>query len=304
MKALSIIIITYNRPHDLLELLTDITKINQKDLLEDVIILNNNSTDSYEKIKQFVNEHQEINFNLIESEENLGVSKGRNYATRVAKGEVFFYMDDDTNFEDKDLLRKIIDSFNSSFYQNRKLGVVSFKVLYSADMQMQKNAFPHKKFELYKNKQDFPTYYYAGCAHAILKEAWLKAGEYPENFFYGMEEYDFAYRVMNAGYFIKYDDSVIIIHKESQLGRKPKEEKVRMMWVNKTKVAWKYLPKKYFYTTAFLWSVQYLKNTNFNLAGFLKGWKKIFKITSTEKRIPIDKSSLNYLKKVDARLWY
>jgi hypothetical protein len=76
------------------------------------------------------------------------------------------------------------------------------------------------------------------------------------------------------------------------------------MWLNKSKVAWRYLPKKYFYSTAFMWSLQYLKETSFNLDGFYNGWKKIFTISSTEKRTPIKQTTIDYLRKVKARLWY
>ena len=77
-----------------------------------------------------------------------------------------------------------------------------------------------------------------------------------------------------------------------------------MMWVNKSKVAWRYLPKKFFYSTAFMWSLQYLKKTGFDLSGFFNGWKKVFTIPSTEKRTAVKKSTMNYLRKVKARLWY
>ena len=77
-----------------------------------------------------------------------------------------------------------------------------------------------------------------------------------------------------------------------------------MMWVNKSKVAFRYLPKKYFYSTAFMWSLQYLKITGFNLSGFFLGWKEVFQIRATEQRNTINKPALNYLEKVKARLWY
>jgi GT2 family glycosyltransferase len=119
-----------------------------------------------------------------------------------------------------------------------------------------------------------------------------------------MEEYDFSFRALNKGYCIKYDDSVTVLHKESPLGRTTKIEKLRMMWVNKTKVAWRYLPKKYFYTTVILWSLLFIRKTNFNWSYFVKGWKDIFKIRRTEERTPINNKALKYLKKTEARLWY
>ena len=131
-----------------------------------------------------------------------------------------------------------------------------------------------------------------------------KLGYYPDDFFYGMEEYDLGYRVLDAGYSIVYSDKVVMLHKESPLGRKPKQEKLRMMWLNKSKVAYRYLPKKYFYSTAFMWGLQYLRITGFNLPGFFKGWKEVFSISSKEKRTPVSKETMSYMRKVNARLWY
>jgi len=171
-------------------------------------------------------------------------------------------------------------------------------------MNFQQNAFPHKQFKERKEMHEFDTYYFSGCSHAIRKTTFEKVGYYPENFFYGMEEYDLSYRTINAGYKIIYDDRVIVLHKESPSGRLTNRDKLRGMWVNKTKTAWKYLPKKYFYSTAILWSWQYLRKTGWNFGGWLKGWKEIFRIPKQEKRIPLDQKALGYLKKVKARFSY
>jgi len=304
MKKISIIIISYNRPDDTLDLLQDIAALNNKELLSNVIILNNASTENYLPVITFVNLNPNIPFQFIDAPGNLGVSAGRNYATNFATGEILFYIDDDVNLKDPDSLQKIAIAFSVEKINERKLGIVSFKVLYSYNMQMQQTAFPHKQFNKYKDQHQFLTYYYAGCAHAKLRQAWFDTGPYPENFFYGMEEYDFSYRLLNKGYCIQYQDSLVVLHKESPLGRKTKAEKLRMMWVNKSKVAWRYLPKKYFYSTAFMWSLQYLSKSGMNLKHFIKGIKQILQIKSLEKRNLLSNATLNYLDKVDARLWY
>ncbi|MEI9912892.1 MAG: hypothetical protein WDO71_26575 [Bacteroidota bacterium] len=119
-----------------------------------------------------------------------------------------------------------------------------------------------------------------------------------------MEEYDLAYRLLHKGYAIQYNDSIVMLHKESPLGRKPASEKLKMMWVNKSKVAWRHLPKMYFYSTALLWSFQYLRVTRFNLKHYFRGWKAIAAIPKTEKRTAITADTRAYLRKVKARLYY
>jgi hypothetical protein len=95
-----------------------------------------------------------------------------------------------------------------------------------------------------------------------------------------------------------------MLHKESPLGRKPAAEKLKMMWVNKSKVAWRYLPKIYFYSTAFLWSFQYLRVTGFNFKHYFQGWKAITAIPRKEQRHPVSRNAIKYLRKVEARLYY
>ena len=273
------------------------------DLLEEVIIVNNASTSDYSKVESFLLSQEHIPFRYIHSAENLGVARGRNFALQQGRAPIIIMLDDDAELQHKDSLVKLLQEFDQHNTERPK-AIVSFKVLYYENMEMQVNALPHKKFEEYKDKAFFQTYYYAGGAHAIKREAMEKAGLYPEDFFYGMEEYDLSYRILEAGYSIVYSDKIVMLHKESPLGRTTKSEKLRMMWVNKTTVAWRYLPKKYFYSTAFMWSLEYLKKTGLDISGFVKGWKQVLDIPSKEKKQRIGNTTIKYLRSVNARLWY
>jgi GT2 family glycosyltransferase len=304
LKPLSFIIITYNRPADMLELLKNISDLDSaSDLLEEVIVVNNASSDDYTTVKGFINSTHALPFYYFDAPENLGVANGRNFALAKGKAPIIIMLDDDAVLQNKDCLVNLIKEFETNNTEKPK-AIVSFKILYYENLQMQKNGLPHKKYEEYKDKSFFETYYYAGGAHAIKREVIENLGQYPADFFYGMEEYDLAYRILDAGYSIVYSDKIVMLHKESPLGRKPKKEKLQMMWLNKSKVAWRYLPKIYFYSTAFMWSMQYLKETGFSLGGFFNGWKKAFNIPSTEKRTPVKQTTMDYLRKVKARLWY
>lgn len=288
----------------MLELLKNISDLDRvSDLLEEVIVVNNASTDDYTPVRDFINSTPALPFYYFDAPENLGVANGRNFALRKGKAPVIIMIDDDAVLQNKDCLIKLITEFETNNTEKPK-AIVSFKILYYDNLQMQKNGLPHKRYEEYKDRSFFETYYYAGGAHAIKREVIEKLGQYPADFFYGMEEYDLAYRILDAGYSIVYSDKIVMLHKESPLGRKPKKEKLQMMWLNKSKVAWRYLPKKYFYSTAFMWSMQYLRETSFNINGFVSGWKKILAISSAEKRTPVKQTTMDYLRKVKARLWY
>ena len=304
LSQLDIVIITYNRPDDALALAQNISELEHLYLIREIIFVNNRSTLSYEKLENFIEAHPHLPFRYYKTEENLGVSRGRNYAIGQSSAPLLVFLDDDAVFQNKDALLQIVNIFEEEEQPQRITGIAAFKVYYYATGELQQTAFPHKQFDRRKDWPHFQTAYFAGCAHAIRRTVLDTVGLYPENFFYGMEEYDLSYRALNAGFKIVYDNRVVVLHKESPEGRLPNKEKLRGMWVNKTKVAWKYLPLRYVITTAFLWSLEYLKKTHMDMAGWIKGWRQVVRIPKEEKRKVVNKDCLDYLKKVQARLWY
>lgn len=273
------------------------------ELLQEVIIVNNASTESYEPVREFIAQQNTLPFRFIDAKENLGVARGRNFAVMQSSAPFLIMIDDDAEMGNKDCLVNLLEAFRKKT-EGRPLAILSFKVLYFENREIQANAFPHKNFDKYSNQSYFQTNYYAGGAHAIRREAFFQAGKYPEDFFYGMEEYDLSYRVLDGGYAIAYTDTVVMLHKESPLGRKTKKERQYMLWQNKSKVAWRYLPSIYFATTSTLWSFEYLKTTGFDLAGWFRGWVDVLRIPFIEKRRKVSKETMRYLRKVEARLWY
>src|ERR1700755_2014419 len=245
MKPISLVIITYNRPDDALDLARNISQLRQRDKwLEEVVLVNNKSTVSYQVVEDFIAGHPDLPFRYHIAPENLGVSGGRNFAIGLSRAPYLVFLDDDALFRDDHALEPIVSIFEDGDPgdPHRKVGIAAFKVYYHSPREMQKNAFPHKRFDERKDWPHFDTAYFSGCAHAIRRNVFEEVGLYPENFFYGMEEYDLSYRALDAGYSIRYDDRVVVLHKESPAGRLPRPEKLRGMWVNKSKVGWKYLP--------------------------------------------------------------
>jgi len=301
MKPLSFVIITYNRPGDMLELAQNISRLaGIAEWVEEVIVVNNRSSVSYAPVEAYIAEHPEIPFRYVVAPENLGVSRGRNYAVHLSRAPILVFLDDDALVRNDDALPSIA----AIFEENPAIGIAAFKIFYSSTGELQVNAFPHKQFDRRKDWSHFDTAYFSGAAHAIRRSVFETAGYYPEDFFYGMEEYDLSYRALDKGYTIRYDDRVLIWHKESPGGRLPPREKLRGMWVNKSNVAWKYLPGRYFISTAFLWSLEYLKKSGWDLSGFWKGWRELLPVPRTVKKTRIGGACLAYLRRVQARLAY
>ena len=288
----------------MLELARNISEMDGvAELLEEVIVVNNASTADYSDVRKFITDHPYVPFRYLDAPSNLGVAKGRNYAIRQGHAPILIMLDDDAELRDRDSLYRLMNAFKTA-KTDRPVAIVSFKVLYHSTGEMQRNAFPHKQFEKYADLSFLETSYYAGGAHAVTRAAIEQVGLYPEDFFYGMEEYDLSYRLIEAGYAITYSDQIVMLHKESPFGRSPHRDKIRMMWVNKCKVAWRYLPTVYFISTALLWSFEYLRQTGGDIRGWYLGWTGIAEIPRRQQRNSIGHASMAYLKKTRARLWY
>ncbi len=304
-ERISILIITYNRPADLLELLINLGEQTGADeVLEEILILNNASTEPYDEVVNYVNTHPQLRAQYILSDTNLGVAKGRNKLMQIAIGTLLLNIDDDMAFTAPGDLHKLSTLFDEPFFKEANTGVITFRVIYYENKEVQITAFPHKMYEKYKLNPRFLTAYFAGGANITRAEVMKKTGLYPTDFHYGMEEYDLAYRILDAGYTIGFDNSVTIAHKESALGRAPNYKKLQMQWINKSKVAWRYLPFKYFVTTSVSWAIQYLRMSKGHVGTFFASVWQIIKIPFTEKKCTVSKRTLDYLRKVEARLRY
>lgn len=300
----SILIISYNRPNDLLELLQSLARQQDLSALEETLVLNNASTESYVAIQAFASSHPELKLRYIPSTENLGVSRGRNRLMQEAKGEYLLVLDDDIVFEPGDSFAYMARALENEYYISQRTSILTFRVLYYDNRQPQITAFPHKRYEELKNKERFLTYYFTGCCHLIRRSALVETGHYPTDFFYGMEEYDLSYRMIAKGYSLAFDAGATVLHKESPLGRQPNHQKLASQWVNKSKVAWRYLPAMYFFSTAVAWGGQYLRKALTHPGIFVKSIGHILQIPFKEKRQKINAGGLQYLRQVQARLWY
>ncbi|MBA3827995.1 MAG: glycosyltransferase family 2 protein [Taibaiella sp.] len=303
--TLSILIITYNRPADLLELLRNLSTQQRLDeVLEEVLILNNASGISYKEVEEYIAATPRLKATYTYADTNWGVARGRNILMQQAKGSVFLTIDDDMVFPAPDAIYNLGQLFHQPFFKDANTGIITFRVIYFDTKEVQLSAFPHKQYAKYVAKQQFLTAQFAGGANIMKREVIAKAGLFPVDFQYGMEEYDLLYRALSAGYTLGYDGSVTVEHKESPLGRQAGYKKLQMQWVNKSKVAWRYLPFVYFVGTAVAWSFQYLKVSRGHIGTWLQTWLQILRIPFTEKRHVVSKQTIQYLRRVEARLWF
>lgn len=302
---LSVLVVTFNRPGDLLGLLESFGRQeNASDALEEILILDNGTTADYTEPWAFSDAHPELKIRVIRSEANLGATAGKNLLMREARGEVFLVLDDDVALQGTRDIHALAHVFEKDVFRDANAGIVQVRVVYYDTKQVQKSAYPHKRLVPDSEDGPFLTSFFAGGVTLMRKDALEKAGLYPEEFSIYMEEYDLGYRVIDAGFAIGYDPSVTIEHKESPHGRLVDHAKLRRQWVNKTIVAWRYLPLRYAFTTTLMWSLEYIRRVKGHPADYFRAWRDVMTIPFTESRRPLRPESLAYLRSVGARLRY
>jgi glycosyltransferase involved in cell wall biosynthesis len=108
MIFISAIICTYNREKLILRTLHGLEDQSINSGLYEIIIINNNSTDSTEvTCKQFIEQHPQINC-LYFSEKNQGLSYSRNRGIKESSGKYITFLDDDS-IPEPDFLKVIVD---------------------------------------------------------------------------------------------------------------------------------------------------------------------------------------------------
>ncbi|RLD63731.1 MAG: hypothetical protein DRJ01_02965 [Bacteroidetes bacterium] len=209
----SVVICSYNREKFLPGALNSL--INQtvdKDKYE-VIIVNNNSTDSTEKIcKQFISENKELNVSYF-VEKNQGLSFARNRGIKEAKGEIISFIDDDA-IAREDYVENLIKTFK----QYPEYGAIGGKVI---------PIFPDNKEPVWMSKyiqgvvskvdygnkiKDFSKKYPTGCNMAFRRELFEKFGGFNTDLVYrGDDKYVF-YKLKKNKVKILYAPNVYVNH--------------------------------------------------------------------------------------------
>lgn len=112
MIRLSVIISTYNRSAMLLQTLQSLVEQNASRYEWECVVVNNNSTDdTAERVEEFITEHSGFNLRMV-NEPNQGLSYARNRGIRESEGEYIAILDDDEKVS-PDFVDAYIELFDS-----------------------------------------------------------------------------------------------------------------------------------------------------------------------------------------------
>jgi GT2 family glycosyltransferase len=215
----SIITINFNQAGLTCEFLRSLKNLTYPNY--EVIVIDNASDENPEKkIKE---EFPSVRF--YRTIKNLGFTGGNNLGLKLAKGEYYFIVNNDTEITDARLLEKLLEPFNT----DQSVGMVSPKIRYFDHPSVIQfagynkiNSFTGRNSQVGdreedKGQHDMPGYtnYAHGAAMMVSKKVVDTIGIFTDHFFLCYEELDWSAQSVQHGFKIYYQSSALVMHKES-----------------------------------------------------------------------------------------
>jgi len=232
----------------------------------------------------------------------LGANRGvaaRNEGARRARGDILVFNDDDVFVEPPDFL----DRFAAAFDADPALGLACARTVMVESGETPRAYFPHTNKSLPKDRA-FKTFRFQANAFAIKRATYATVGLMAEDFFYGLEEIDYAYRVIKAGFEILHLPEVRAMEANDPGGRPPEPAVQRMRLANKFKISFMHMPLPGLVVNLPLFAlyVLVLNRGRVNVPGALldfAGWAW----RNRGRRQPIDRRTRAYIRACGGQLW-
>ena len=216
---ISIIIPTYNRSFLLSKTINSFLNINYPKNKYEIIVSNNNSNDDTRfVINKLKKKNKLIKYIFVKKQ---GVHYARNYASKIAKGDILYFTDDDM-LATKNILLELVDIFKKDKKIATATGLILPKFEASPPLWIKKYLINFwlsltdsktKEKKIIISNDDFGIF---SCHQAIKKNIFCKSGGFnPENtagIWMGDGETGLNIKIKKLGYKFAYTKKSVIFH--------------------------------------------------------------------------------------------
>jgi GT2 family glycosyltransferase len=167
---------------------------------------------------------------------NKGVH-ARNDGFDAARGEFVILLDDDVMVETPAML----DLFAARFAEDERLGAITVSKHVRGETRRRVDLIPHTRKDV-DLTSTFLTFRFVGGCVAFRTACLREVGGFLPDFFYGLEEIELSYRIIDAGWRIRYDPAVSCEELEHPAGRDAKKRVQTQRLANKYIISYLRMP--------------------------------------------------------------
>lgn len=166
-----------------------------------------------------------IDIRMGSAPENLGVAGGRNAASPLATGDALLFLDDDAILRPGAITQAVKALESAS-----DVGAVALRVVDPRTQQTALWYYPLDQATWEERRFDATTF--IGCGGLIRRDVFERLGGFWTGYFREMEEVDLCWRIMGAGWRIRYEPESVVEHieRERRIYRYSVPGNVAMLW--------------------------------------------------------------------------
>lgn len=227
---LSIIIVTFNRPNEVIRALQSCRVSNTN---YEIIVWDNNSSNDNSLIVSNFCRNSNAPIRYYKSTENLGAGGGKNQAWLKSRGKYVLIMDDDAEIHNENYIESMLE-----FMKNHPNCAASYSNIYEPDTNHYYDCEFRKKNNS-SNEEEVLAF--VGGSHIINKLFFPNKNLYPECINFGSEELYASLLIWDSGYSVLKNDKLEILHLPTSVNRHLGKERDRIF------IASSYVVKKLLY---------------------------------------------------------
>jgi GT2 family glycosyltransferase len=154
--------------------------------------------------------HRGLDVSVVVSELNLGVPGGRDLGVRSGQADIVAFLDDDA------VLHGRADRIRDAFEQEPTLAAVSLRLVDEGGESLSRHV---PRLGRSDPTVGGPVAYFLGGASAVRRTAYEQVGGYFTDLHYGHEELELSWRLLDAGWTIRYLADVEVFHPRTEISR-------------------------------------------------------------------------------------
>ena len=295
MPRYSIVVLTYARDAILAEVLERLRQhVGHRQDVEIIVVDNNPpSAARADVLVGFASAR------LIGDGTNKGVV-ARNDGFAAARGTIIVALDDDVFVETPDFL----DQFGALFAADPALGAVTIRKTVRGDTRRRVDLIPHtnKAMDL---TQPFETFRFVGGCVGFRAATLAAVGGFLPDFFYGLEEIELSYRIINGGWKILYHPGVEAEELEHPAGRRPKKLVQTDRLANKYIISYLHMPFPYILLNYLLFTPYILafSGGDVSVSGAIGQFWRWLRRRDRPRRRPISSATIRYIRACGGAVW-